>query len=120
MGATVYTIRDVRTLGMEAVIKEAIRIARDGTDYFYVTICSDCIDTAFNPGGPADFNGMFPSELFSALYTLGEAGMAGMDFVEVYPNQDPRSVSSHLASWAIVHALAGLASRRKRNLYLMG
>jgi guanidinopropionase len=120
MGAKVYTIRDVQALGIETVIEEAIRIAREGTECFYVTICSDCIGAAFNPGGPADFNGMSPGELFSALYLLGEAGMAGMDFVEVYPNQDPNSISSHLASWAIIHALAGLASRRKSNLDLMG
>lgn len=120
MGAKVYTIKDVRRLGIDAVIEEAIHIARDKTECFYVTICSDCIDVVYNPGGPTDFNGMTPGELFSALYSLGSAGMAGLDFVEVYPNQDPNSVSSHLASWAIVHALAGLASRRMHNLDLMG
>lgn len=113
MGATVFTIRDVRRRGMEAVIEDVIRIAHEGTDHVYVTMCSDCIDAAFNPGGPADFNGLFPHELFSALYRLGETGLDGVDFVEVYPSQDPWSVSSHLATWALVHALAGAAARRR-------
>jgi agmatinase len=88
MGASVFTIRDIQKMGMDAVMEEAIGIARKGTSCIYVTICSDCIDAAFNPGGPADFNGLFPGDLFSALYKLGESGIAGLDFVEIYPLQD--------------------------------
>jgi agmatinase len=113
MGATVYTIREIRKRGMDAVVEDAIRIAREGTERLYVTICSDCIDAAFNPGGPADFNGLFAGELFSALYRIGEQGFDGLDFVEVYPSQDPSSFSSHLASWAIIYALAGLAAQKR-------
>ncbi|MCK9417944.1 MAG: agmatinase family protein [Nitrospirae bacterium] len=114
MGATIFNIRDIRKHGMDSIIEKAITIARKNTKHVFVSICSDCIDAAFNPGGPADFNGLFPHELFSALYRLGEEGIAGLDYVEVYPKQDPQSVSSHLASWAIVHVLAGLASRKKK------
>jgi len=113
MGASVFTIRDIRSRGMDTVIEEAIRVAREGTEQIYVTICSDCIDAAFNPGGPADFNGLFAHELFAALYRLGQCGIAGLDFVEIYPNQDPSSFSSHLAAWAVIHALAGLADRKR-------
>lgn len=120
MGATIYTIREIRRRGMDTIIDEAINIALEKTRYIFVTICSDCIDAGFNPGGPADFNGLFPHELFSALYRIGESGIAGLDYVEVYPNQDPQSLSSHLASWAIIHALVGLASRRSKNQTLIG
>jgi len=118
IGATVFTIRQIRNRGIEAVMEEAMRIAREGTKYIYVTICSDCVDAAFNPGGPADFDGLFPHELFHALHKLGEAGIAGLDYVEVYPIQDHQSFSSHLAVWAIIHALVGLASGRKNGLGL--
>jgi agmatinase len=113
IGARVFTIREIRTRGMDAVIDEAIELATRGTGCFYVTICSDCMDVAFNPGGPADFNGLFPHELFTALYKLGENGLAGLDFVEIYPLQDLNNTSSHLAAWAIIHALAGLAARKR-------
>lgn len=116
MGATIFTILDVRKRGIDEIIEEAIKIASEKTKYIFVTICSDCIDAGFNPGGPADFNGLFPAELFSALFRLGESGIAGLDYVEIYPNQDPRSFSSHLASWAIIHALVGMASRKKKGL----
>lgn len=113
IGAKVFTIREIRKLGIEAVMEKAIDIAQDHTKHIYVTICSDILDAAFNPGGPADFNGLFPYELFSALYELGSSGISGLDYVEVYPIQDPSSFSSHLAAWAIIHALAGLATRKK-------
>lgn len=113
MGATVFTIRDIRKRGIEEIVSESLAIARRETDHVFVTVCSDCVDAGFNPGGPADFNGLFPSELFSALYSLGKAGIAGMDYVEVYPIQDPSGFSSHLVSWALIHALAGMASAKQ-------
>lgn len=112
-GATVMTIRRVRELGVPEAVRQAMAIAGDGTRSVYVTICSDVFDAGFNPGGPADFNGLFPHELFEALYRLGEAGLSGLDYVEVYPLQDPGGRSSHLAAWAIIHALAGLAARKR-------
>jgi guanidinopropionase len=112
IGASVFTIREIRNLGIEAVMEKAIDIAQKNTKHIYVTICSDIIDAAFNPGGPADFNGLFPYELFSALYKLGGSGLSGLDYVEVYPIQDPNAFSSHLAAWALVHALAGVASKK--------
>ena len=115
MGATVYGILEIRRRGIQEVINEAIEIASKNTTHIYVTICSDCVDASFNPGGPADFNGLFSYELFTALYTLGEFGIAGLDYVEVYPNQDPHSFSSHLASWAVIYALAGMASKRRND-----
>lgn len=114
MGATVFDINRVRERGIKAVMEEAISIAKKGTERIYVTICSDCIDVAYNAGGPIDFNGLHPQELFSSLFRLGEEGIAGLDYVEVYPLSDPRSVSSHLAAWALIHALAGMGARKGR------
>lgn len=120
MGASTFTIRDIRAQGIDTVIEKAIILARTNTDHIFVSICSDCVDGAFNPGGPADFNGLFPHELFSALYRLGEEGIAGLDYVEIYPKQDPMSFSSHLASWGVIHVLAGLASKKRANQPLLG
>ena len=89
------------------------KIARKNTKYLFVTICSDIIDAAFNPGGPPDFNGLFPHELFKALYKFGESGLSGLDFVEIYPLNDPKSFSSHMAAYAVINALVGMASQKK-------
>ena len=113
MGARVFAINEIRRRGMDEIIEEAIEIAHRDTKYVFVTICSDCIDAGFNPGGPADFNGLMPHELLSSLYRIGESGISGLDYVEVYPGQDPAGFSSHLASWAMIYALAGMASVKK-------
>ena len=113
IGATVYTINDIHKLGMEEVMNRAMAIAYSGTDAVYVTVCSDAVEVAYNPGGPADFDGLTPHQLFYALHHLGKEGIAGLDFVETYPLQDSNGVSSHLVSWAFIHALVGIASKKK-------
>ena len=115
IGASVYTIKDVRELGIEETINRAMETAFDGTESVYVTVCSDAVEVAYNPGGPNDFDGLNPHELFYALHTLGEEGIAGLDFVETYPLQDGNGVSAHLVSWALVHAMVGMALHKKRN-----
>lgn len=112
MGATMYDMGYIRKHGIERVIGQTLEIARRGTELVYVTICSDCIDYAYNTGGPIDFDGLTPHELFHSLYHICRSGIAGLDFVEIYPTVDPRSSSSHLAVWAMIHALAGMASRK--------
>lgn len=113
MGARIFAINEIRKRGIDDVISEAIDIAHQDTKYVLVTICSDCIDAGFNPGGPADFNGLMPHELLPSLQRIGASGIAGLDYVEVYPNQDPQGFSSHLASWALIYALSGMASVKK-------
>jgi agmatinase len=102
-------------MGIDVAIEESLRIARNETDCIYVTICSDILDGAYNPGGPADFKGLSPSELLYAVHQIGKSGFRGLDYVEVYPIQDPNNRSSHLAAWAIIYALAGLAAGKKIN-----
>ena len=113
MGARIFTTREIREKGMAVVTEEAIAIAHKNTKHVFVTICSDCIDAGYNPGGPADFNGLFPHELLPALHRIAESGISGLDYVEVYPGQDPQGYSSHLAAWAMIYALVGMAARKR-------
>jgi guanidinopropionase len=113
MGARIITAKEIRERGMAAVTDEAIAIAHRDTKHVFVTICSDCIDAGYNPGGPADFNGLFPNELLPALHKIARSGISGIDYVEVYPGQDPQGYSSHLAAWAMIYALVGLATRKR-------
>lgn len=113
IGAKIFTIQDIRKSGIDAIIKAAIDIAYTNTNAVYITVCSDIIDVAYNPGGPADFDGLTSYELFYALHQLGKRGIAGMDFVEIYPLFDRNNVSAHLAVWAIIHALVGMAINKK-------
>jgi agmatinase len=114
IGATIFDINQIHQQGINNIIDQAISIVKKRAENVYVTICSDCLDIAYNAGGPIDFNGLTPQELFFALFRLGEEGIAGIDFVEVYPLSDPRSISSHLAAWSLIYALAGIAKRKQK------
>lgn len=114
IGATTLSINAVRQRGIDDVVADAYRVAAEGTEGVYVTVCSDVLDAAFNPGGPADANGLTSYELFRALHYLGQQeNVVGFDLVEVYPPGDPNGVASHTAVWALLHLLVGMAERRQ-------
>jgi len=112
-GARIMTIREIRQKGLENALQEALDLVHQGTEAVFLTVCSDILDAAHNPGGPPDFGGLTSGELLELTYQAAARGIKGMDFVEVYPLQDPQGRSSHLAVWAFVHALVGLAASRR-------
>jgi len=112
-GSKVYTTLDIRRLGIEEVTRQAVEIAHDGTDMVYVTIDSDVLDQAYNPGGPPDPGGISSLELMISLFEVGKAGIAGADVVEIYPPKDPANASAHAMVWAILYLLGGLAAQRR-------
>ncbi|WP_079476921.1 agmatinase family protein [Marinococcus halophilus] len=107
-GAVTITIDKIRSApDLKAFAKEVYDIAADGTDEVYLSICSDILDYAYNPGGPADANGLHPEQLLTLIHEFGSYGVCGMDFVEVYPQQDQNDFSSHFVTLAILYVLAG-------------
>ncbi|MEW6266220.1 MAG: agmatinase family protein [Thermodesulfobacteriota bacterium] len=115
-GIPVYTMKDIHRLGLPVVLSAAQEIAANGTDGYYVTVCSDIMDQASNPGGPIDFGGLSSGDMCEALFTLGRGRILGLDLVEVYPRLDVREVSIHLLVWLAIYALAGLATRPRSGL----
>jgi agmatinase len=111
-GATIITSFDIKLNGVESAVDRALEVANTGTDATYVTICSDVLDVAYNPGGPIDPNGLTSFELSLILHKIARAGIAGFDFVEIYPMQDPNNVSSHTAVWMSLYALSGIVKKR--------
>ena len=112
-GATVITALQVKLLGIQEAIKRAIDVAADGTDAVYITVCSDVLDIANNPAGPPDPCGLTSFEMAYALHECGKNKAGAFDFVEIYPPQDPKNVSSHVAVWLTLHLLAGIAQNKK-------
>lgn len=108
-GATVITSFEAKRNGIEETIKKAIKIAKDGTKAIYVTVCSDALDIAFNPGGPADMCGFTSYEMAVMLHECGLAGATGFDFMEVYPPDDLHNISSHCACWMTIYMMSGMA-----------
>lgn len=113
-GAVSITINDIReNRDLKAYAREIYELAHKEVDCVYLSICSDVLDFAFNPGGPVDGNGLTSYELLTLVHEICKLGVAGMDFVEVYPQQDPSQFSAHLASTIALYALAGEAVRKQ-------
>ena len=108
-GASVITSFEVRQQGAKECIKRAIDIAKDGTQAFYVSVCSDALDVAFNPGGPADLCGLTSYDMAVMLTECGLAGAKGFDFMEVYPPDDLHGISSHGGCWMAIYIMSGMA-----------
>lgn len=113
IGATTITSFEIARRGIESVIEEAYKIASEGTDKIYVTVCSDILDIAYNPGGPPDPCGLSSYELAYSLFTLASKGIDGFDIVEFYPPADPNNEASHTAAWLIQYVMAGLVKNRE-------
>lgn len=107
-GAVTLTINDIRAQNdLKAYANEIYDMASKDVDVVYLTICSDVLDFAFNPGGPVDGNGLNSYELLTMIYEFGKRGLCGMDYVEVYPMQDANQNSAHFVSTAVLYVLAG-------------
>lgn len=114
-GAKTITINDIReSKDIRKLAADLYDQASEGVDVVYLSVCSDVLDFAFNPGGPVDGNGLTSYELLTLIYEFTKRGIVGMDFVEVYPQQDPTNVSSHFASMIALYALAGVVEHRKK------
>ena len=87
-------------------------MASKDVDCVYLSICSDVLDFAFNPGGPVDGNGLTSYELLTLVHEICKQGVIGMDFVEVYPQQDSNQNSAHFVSTVVLYALAGVIANK--------
>ncbi|MBO9542296.1 arginase [bacterium] len=98
-GITVYRMREIERRGIEAVMKEAIAIASNGTAGLHVSFDLDALDPKEAPGvGSPSRHGMSAREARVALGMVAETGlMRSIDMVEVDPLLDSRNESAKLA-----------------------
>jgi agmatinase len=71
MGARVITIKEIRERGMDKIVDDALNIAHKKTKHVFVTICSDCTDAGFNPGGPPTSTVFSPMNCFQRFTGSG-------------------------------------------------
>ena len=101
--------------GIERAIERSVEIASKGTKAVYITFCSDALDVAHNPGGPADPCGLSTYEMACFLRGVSsQANVCGFDFVEIYPPSDRNNVSSHVCCWMSLYVLSGLVMARQK------
>ena len=93
------TAKDVRTNGMEHVLRSAIEAAADGTDAVYVSVDIDVVDASHAPGtGVPVFEGIEARDFLDAMAILSEYDcIKALDLCEVAPPLDPTGNTPYLA-----------------------
>lgn len=106
-GMNVFPIQDVDRRGMHEVMKDAIRIAGEGTVGIHLSFDVDAITPEYAPGtGTPVANGITAREAFLAVEMLAQSGkLISMDLVEVNPILDERNKTGILASELIQLAM---------------
>lgn len=108
--ATLFTIRDVYRLGIEAVVRKALEIASRGTDGVYLTIDMDCLEACYTPGTCVPTpGGITAREMILALDILGEANLIGFDVCEIAPAYDHSDITAITAARFVADMLASRA-----------
>lgn len=112
-GITVFSGRDVRTRGIEPIVREALDIAGDGTDAVFMTVDVDCLDLSIAPGTAAPSPGGLDAwDILEGVFRVGaHEKTIGMDLVEISPPNDVEDLTSITGATILLHFCGGLASR---------
>ncbi|MGF1525347.1 MAG: agmatinase family protein [Candidatus Competibacterales bacterium] len=111
---TILSMNDVVSLGLDKVAEIALDIAWDGCDAVYLSFDIDSVDAGFVPGtGWPEPGGFLPREILYLLGKVAQAGICGMEVVEVSPPYDVSDITSLLAMRGIVDVLGTLVAHGK-------
>lgn len=106
-GVTVFTIEDVKSMGIDEVMKRAIEIASSDTFGIHVSYDIDSVDPSVAPGvGTPVPNGLTKDEAFAVARALkASSKVLSLDMVEVNPILDKDSYTANLACDLITEIL---------------
>lgn len=104
---TVYTMSDVNSRGIIAILEESVKALEDQVNSIYVSVDMDALDQAFAPGCPAIGPGGMNSDSMIAgiQYLASHPKVKGVDIVEIDPTLDFRDMTSRLAAYLILQFL---------------
>jgi len=107
LGVKIFPMSEVKARGLAAVMGDALRIAREGTAGFGVSVDLDAMDCAKLPATTCLVpDGLDPQELVDVLHGLRCCGdLAGLEIVEYVPERDGDGSG---ARWVIELASAAL------------
>jgi agmatinase len=112
--ATVITISDIERHGVERIMEYALEIAWKGAKAVWLSFDIDSVDPAFAPGtGTPEPGGLLPREVLKMVRLAAQAGLYGMEVVEVSPPYDHADITALLAGRVIQDVLATLVEAGK-------
>ncbi|PID64213.1 MAG: arginase, partial [Gammaproteobacteria bacterium] len=110
-GSTILSVRDVRRLGTESVLKQIPK----GVNY-YITIDIDGFDPSIAPGtGTPSHGGFTYYEVMEILQGVANQGeVVGIDLCEVAPDYDVSGSTSILAAQVLMNLIGYVFHARKQ------
>ena len=112
-GATVFSLRDVRTEGIAKTLDLAYELATSSTDSLYISFDLDAVNSADAPGVSASLpTGLTAEEFLTVALFAGKRRKTKLiDIVELNPKYDVDGRTAKLAAIAIMYFLTGVANR---------
>ena len=110
VGIRAFTMRDIDIQGMDAVMRQALEIANDGTAGFHLSFDLDGCDPSAAPGvGTPVGGGVTARESHLVMEHAAESGrLLGLELTEINPILDERNRTAELA---VDLALSALGQR---------
>lgn len=114
-GLRYHMMAEVEARGWNAVMEDALREAREGAEYLFISFDVDVIDPAFIPGtSTPEPGGLYMREVMPMMRRLcAESDVVGIEIVELRPDSDPGYTTMLNAKAILRQCLNGLAMRKK-------
>lgn len=104
-GMTVIHAEEIETLGIDAIVARARAVVGDGPTYLTYDI--DSLDPAFAPGtGTPEIGGLTTREALAILRGMKGANLVGGDVVEVAPQYDATTNTTHAGAQMLFEILS--------------
>lgn len=116
MGMSLYRPADVRRMGIEGVMQQALEQAADGVDALYISVDIDVVDAPYAPGtNEAPHGGMQPWEVIAGVVQAAQHPLTrALDIMEIAPPLDLNGITANLGVELSMQFLSGLALRKTR------
>lgn len=114
LGIRLFTIDEIKQRGIDAVVREALQVANDGTEGIYVSLDVDVMEPGLMPAQKApEIWGMTTDEMFHSLRVISREKLVGFDVCDMTPDYDINGMGAQFCARTVVEVLAGLALRKR-------
>jgi arginase family enzyme len=114
LGLKIFAMDQIKEMGIQAVIEEALHLAGDGTDGIYVSLDIDVMEPSQVPSQKApEIWGLTIDQIMLALRLISREKLVGFDVCEMTPDYDVNGMGAQFCARTVVEILAGLAQRKR-------
>jgi len=116
-GMRSFEMGEIVARGLDAVLDEAIALAKTDCDAVFLSVDVDVVDPGSAPGtGTPEPGGLTSRQLLDAIRRISmETNLAGIDVVEVSPPYDHAEITAYLGNRVVLEALGGLAWKQSHD-----